>query len=419
MVSELKRVFSLIRHKEYDLAETQLESLGSLAPGYFEVERVKAYLKFETGDFVAARHAYEIALELRPDYAPLHYWYGGFLLRAYDDLDGALEGFDREFKLQPSVLVRREHARVLLYKGMFEQAEEIIDELLATESLSTRHMAILSDLKIQVYCRNFEHQIDAGELQRAVELLVAARRFGGKIPDHIFDERMADKYRKILSTIEALSLRLEGTTNEGLLQELLVWATDFADRGVQAGRLNRLGQTRHGVDDSFESNLELVEEDTYQQLVEGTVSTGLIARIADTGTFGFIRTHCGQDLFFHQSSVVSRKQRILMAPRAKVDFTVGRNNKGFCAKEVQFRFGGSLDELHQKGEPITAWVVYRREGINFGYGIIPDYGELAIRKEDFFRPDEWLTLSEGDQVYLTVGKSERGFFGTRISVVTH
>ena len=239
VASDLKRVFAYIRRREFDEGEELLDSLSTLAPGYFEIERVKAYLKFETGDFVAARHAYDMARELRPNYAPLCFWYGGFLLRAYSDLDGALEAFNEALELQSSALVERERARVFLYMGRFDEAKSVTDQLLASGSASDRNVAILTDLQIQCYLRNVEHQVEAGELLSAVRLFVAAREHGESISDQVFDERMAKKYEKILPTVDSLLVRLEGSSHERLLEDLRVWTIEMSNRGLRRGRIGR------------------------------------------------------------------------------------------------------------------------------------------------------------------------------------
>ena len=411
VASDLKRAFSLIRKKEFESAETLLASLISLAPGYFEVERVKAYLKFESGDFVAARQAYEMALELNPDYAPLYFWYGGFLLRAYDDLDGALEAFRHALKLRASVYVEREVARVLMYKGMFDQAEDIINSLLEQGSLSNRHIAVLTDLKIQCYCRNFEHQMNNGELQRALDLLLAARRHGESIPGNIYDQRMAKKYRKLAPTIESLALRLEGTTQEDIGRQLVAWATEFADRGIPSGRL---GRVNHGVIDAFTSLEDSNVDGTQYRYAEGEKCDGTIVRVSDSKTFGFIRTEKGDDLFFHQSAVVSRNHCIYMTIGSKVEFSAGQNAKGYCATSVRLKFPKSFNDLITSKQHIEACVVNWQEGTDHGFAIVPEYGELLIRRDDFSTPEDGNTIREGDLIRLITAQNEKGFLGKEI-----
>ena len=415
VVAELKRVFALIRRKEFEGAESVVTTQSALAPSYFEVERVKAYLKFETGDFVEARRAYERALELMPEYGPLYYWYGGFLMRAYNDLDGALEAFSKALDFQPSTLVRREEARVLLYKGRYERAETIIDELLTTKSLSKRLVTSLEDLKIQCYCRNFEYQMDVGEERKSLELLVAAREHGDAIAADVFDERMGQKYQRILAKVDVLCLRLEGTEEGRLVEEWISWAGEMASRGATTAQPGRIGRVRKSVGGT---KVELVyerNEGAAGEYLEGSACEGMVSGIAESRTFGFIRTKEGDEFFFHQSSVGSRSHCLFMDVGTQVQFKVGRNSKGYTATEVAIKFEKEFEQLVEEGGRVEACVVGRREGMEYGFAIVPEYGQLLVRKEDFKRADQWYAVREGDWVDLTVGWCKGGLVGKGIS----
>ena len=413
VASELKKAFAHIRRKEFDSAEELLLLMSALAPGYFEVERVRAYLKFETGDFVLARQAYDVARELRPDYGPLWYWYGGFLLRAYSDPEGALEAFSEAYKLLPSALVERERARVLLYMGRFNETEAILDDLLERKSLSGRHTAILTDLKIQCYCRNIEHQIKSGEFQNAVELLVAARDHGENIPAEVYDKKMADKYSNILPMIETLLTRFEGSTQEGLIEGLKGWASDFAYKGIPRGRIGRINTGTILPVSIPELGTEHFDRDQYY---EGMECNGVISRVSENRTYGFIQTELGDNLFFHQSSVVSRGQCLYMTKGVGVKLVLGLNTKGYCATNLRINFSRNLEDIVNTGQAVRAFVVNRRDDSDFGFAIVPEYGELLICKADFLVADELKILKEGDQIELAVTQNEKGFVGTNVAI---
>ena len=415
VVAELKRAFALIRRKDFEAAESVVMAQGALAPGYFEVERVKAYLKFETGDFVEARRAYERALELAPEYGPLYFWYGGFLMRAYSDLDGALEAFRKALVFQPSTLVRREEARVLLYKGRYNKAKGILDELLEIKSLSKRLVASLEDLRIQYYCRNFEHQMETGDERKALELLIAARQHGESIAADVFDERMGQKYPRIVPKVESLCLRLEGTDEGHTVEEWIAWAGEMASRDVTAAQPGRIGRARKGVSGA---TIELIYERNEGKAGEyliGSACEGIVSAISESRTFGFIRTREGDEFFFHQSSVGSRGQCLFMDVETQVQFKVGRNSKGYTATELVIRFEREFEELVEESGRVKACVVGRREGMEYGFAIVADYGQLLIRKEDFMTADQWYAVREGDWVELTVGRGQGGFVGRAIA----
>jgi Tfp pilus assembly protein PilF len=52
-----------------------------------------------SGNISAAQASYEAAIELEPLSSPLRYWYGGFLMRYSNDLDGAKAQFAEALRL--------------------------------------------------------------------------------------------------------------------------------------------------------------------------------------------------------------------------------------------------------------------------------------------------------------------------------
>ena len=413
VASQLKIAFAAIRKKNYDVADELLSKLSVLAPGYFEVERVKAILKFGQRDYVGALRSYTLARELKPNYAPLSFWYGGFLLRAYNDLEGALAAFEEAQRLLPSVEVERERARVMLYMGKFGEAAAILDNLLRRDDEIDRNRSKIIDLRIQCFHRNADHQIVVGEYQKAVDLIEAARDHSEKIPIKLYDAKMADKYRKFQSLIDKLIDKFEGSPTEPLLLSLKVWASDFAARSIPTGRIGR---------NYMKTTLPQVAERPSVRAgrtrqFEGKKGKGNIARISATRKFGFIRTEEGDDLFFHESSVSSASQCSFMGIGVSVYYSVGTNSKGFCAADVSLIFDHEIDDLVNSEKTVRAYVLNLRDGTDYGFSIIPDYGEVMIRKTDFIDVSEWHHLREGDSVEYFVNRGDKGYTGTRIRLV--
>jgi tetratricopeptide (TPR) repeat protein len=107
-----------------DAADIDLARAEDLNPNYFEVHRVRAFYYVKSGDYLAAGFAYDAAISLAPDRAPLLMWYGGFLSRNIGDQRAALDQLLEAERLAPTaVFVKLECARVMQYLRKFEEAE--------------------------------------------------------------------------------------------------------------------------------------------------------------------------------------------------------------------------------------------------------------------------------------------------------
>jgi tetratricopeptide (TPR) repeat protein len=97
----LKGALDKAKREDFEDADKILAKARNLAPVYFEVYRVEASVKVQQGNYSAARAAYETALELNSNHAPLLYWFASFLLRYQDDAEKAYEEFKKAEKLNP------------------------------------------------------------------------------------------------------------------------------------------------------------------------------------------------------------------------------------------------------------------------------------------------------------------------------
>ena len=143
----------------------------------------------------------------------------------------------------------------------------------------------------------------------------------------------------------------------------------------------------------------------------------MVVRVAESGTYGFIRTELGDDLFFHQSAAVSRSHCLYMAIGVGVTFQVGSNAKGYCAEEVRLNFSRDVNELVGKSGSVLAYVGDYRDGTDHSVGIVPEYGEILLRKGVSVEEKEWNALREGDGVRLAAKKSKEGVFGVVSEIV--
>lgn len=194
-------VMKLIKEKKLEDADKQIKEARRLAPEYFEVHRVEAFVKFSQGNYSAARTSYEAAIELEPGYAPLHFWYAGFLMRSLDDVEAALEALKIAEQIDSTACqIKLEIARALLYLKRFSEVREAIDNLFQRNDISHWVKIKLYDLNLQYYQRYSEHCLAQRDITAAIENLEYLKQTFLSYSADIRDNIMLQKLEKAIPT---------------------------------------------------------------------------------------------------------------------------------------------------------------------------------------------------------------------------
>lgn len=258
------------RRKEFDLAERSLERARQLGPGYFEVHRVEGYLRYSQENFTAARAAYEAAIDLEPGHAPLRNWYGSFLLKAFDDLEGALEQFQRADELDPG---RPDNliglARTRLYLGNHRKARKLLRNVLTQADLHEKTRTVATDLFLQTFSREAGYRLENGDPKRALATLQELKREYAKLDPDQSDFRMRRGLRRpAQQAFECLRV-VRSPTKKQQAKQLAVWFEDVSEEGLVKRKLE-----------------------------------GRIERIIPQKSYGFILVSGGDSVFFHRADVL-------------------------------------------------------------------------------------------------------------------
>jgi len=191
----------ILSKKDLEIAKRGLEETRRLAPDYYEVHRVEAHLHSLLGNYPAARSSYETAIELEPNSAPLHYWYGIFLMRSLNDTEAALAQFEKARKIDPvSYQIKIELVRANLYLYNFDEAFSLDQDLLAQMEIPEGDRRKIYDLHLQCYVRYAEHLEKGHSNIEAVECLSKLIEEYRNCPEYLKDEQMIDHVRKAAGT---------------------------------------------------------------------------------------------------------------------------------------------------------------------------------------------------------------------------
>lgn len=264
-----------MRSGDFDSAFEAVGKARTLAPEFYEVARVEAWLYAHSGSISEAVDAYERAVELAPDAPHVRLYFGGFLLGSVQDTELALPQFVEAHVLmpgQPEPAI--ELSRCHLYLKNYAEALHFANSVGSEDALSERVRRKLRDLKIQTYQRQAESfALELAPLQ-AFESLECLRNYCSTID--FFDQRMRQRIRSTLSTLGMIRSRLKAE------QDFDARLDSYADWVY----LNFDVQSKSVINNGAQS-----QDATFLRLANG-------------GKFGFARLGDGSEVFIHETMLV-------------------------------------------------------------------------------------------------------------------
>ena len=208
-----------IRNSEHDLAFEILQEAQRLAPDYFEVARFMAYFYQKSGNFSEAREQYELAILLAPNTAQLHYWFGKFLLHSEENVEEAVEQFEKARSLDvKSTEVSLALARGYLFQHEFNKTQNILTEI--SEIIHTADGYLLNmyfDTEIQVLYRRADDLSKSGELESSIDYMQRMQSKFQNLGDKYKDKHLRQKLKKCNYTLS----KIQKSDNEDLKSRAL------------------------------------------------------------------------------------------------------------------------------------------------------------------------------------------------------
>ena len=233
-------------HVDLNRAEKFVARAREMAPEYFEVLRVEAFVRHQKNEIVEAKAAYEAAVDLRPDHAPLRFWYAQFLLRQ-QDLDGASLQIAEAERLCPNATpVLIEAARVLLYRKLYAECRKRLTPLITDGTLREISRRKAWDLYLQSFVREADNERMHKNPMQCIMCLEALQASYESVPNTLIDPKMRDHVGKAVGTLLWAQTRLKDTDEAKRLSDLAKWFTSigadcFLDGGT--GRVSKLMDT--------------------------------------------------------------------------------------------------------------------------------------------------------------------------------
>ncbi|GGZ11052.1 NB-ARC domain-containing protein [Shewanella fodinae] len=195
-----------IMNSEHHQAFEVLQEAQRLAPDYFEVARFMAYFYQISGNFSEAREQYELAILLAPNTSQLHYWFGKFLLHSEENVEEAVEQFEKAHKLDVnSTEVSLALARGYLFQHEFDKTQEILTEISEVIGAADDHLIkMYVDTEVQVLYRRADDFSRSGDFVHSIGFLEKMQSKFQSLDDKHKDRHLRKKLTKCNYTLSKI-----------------------------------------------------------------------------------------------------------------------------------------------------------------------------------------------------------------------
>lgn len=270
----LRAALQASKRRDLDGALAEVRKAADIAPGYFEVPRVEAFVMATNGEAASATSAYERALALAQDdeqRAIVSYYYGGHSARNLHDSERA----ESLYRFAHEVLDQGETSltlgRSLTYLERFEDAEPFLTGAAASLEGKARLIALtdLVNLKRRAseYIRSIERN-PRRALSAALEgLTIAVKEVAKGSVDYRLNDAIVKCTSEVVRSLSAgiPSGSIDGRQAEEVLGQLLGMAAEWSDAWRVSSEWRYLVRQSGMLASQYEHAKSLVE------LFEGSV----------------------------------------------------------------------------------------------------------------------------------------------------
>ena len=316
----LASAMNSLRRNRGDEAEGFINKAKDMSPNYFEVHRVEAFYAATEGNPLRADTAYERAVALKPDYAPLRCLYGGFLMRN-DDPERAKEQFEIAVKLDENEPSNRlQLARVYTRLRQFGEAKTLLERI-EERSLSFKAKKILMESWLQLHHQKINFAILQFNQDNAFEAINGLAEHLSQIDVPLLDDKHFDTLSRIPPLLHRFCNEERGSERSAVAEHAIQLLDDLL--AIARGTFTRpqLPEAAPPTNDK-------------PSALPGH-RTGTIKTVVDGKQFGFIREDNGSEWFFHRSHLARTSEFESLEHGLRVRFEIGRNEKGICAVSVE------------------------------------------------------------------------------------
>ena len=348
---KLNQALKFVRMKDFDNARLRVEMARQLHMTLSEVYRISSLVEAEAGEVYRAEQELDRAVECAPRAVIVRYTYASFLMKYYENFDGALSHLDVALEIDPhSYEIRFHRATILTRIGQYSEASSVLEELLeGKDQLSKHHRIALYSQASDCYRRwseqnrrDKEDVLFREHIDRSLTLLCEAsvvddydritlQKLGKSLQDGI----VGSAHFQDFGAVELYIAKIEG-------HQFVVPRSKVSFK--QADKVIQSLEPRVDLLQRLQKLFPSIECPGFAQRVggvSGVVSVdssgsweGVIVHLDRDMGFGFIERKSKPDLYFHRKSLSDRGMFAGLCVGDVVRYQIGKNKKGECANRV-------------------------------------------------------------------------------------
>jgi cold shock CspA family protein/tetratricopeptide (TPR) repeat protein len=390
-------------------ARGQVRQAEDLAPDYFEVYRVAAFIESTLGHVETATTLYEKAMELAPmEQRPrVAYYYSGHLTRAAKNPSAALPYATLAEEQLPGSDAALVLGQILMYLGRFREAEIKFEEAVAAGG---KVSLIATTNLVELGRRECESMLDdAKQPSSALKAVLPGIRRGTKaLSEGTLDRRLVERVVEALSeALRAVNQLADVAESEEEVVEILQTAPHVRQRWPSARAwsywersFERMMQRPSLPDRVRAAAVPRTEEPSEER---GGSLGGVIRRYLPEGNYGFLVSDAGAELFFHKRFLKEKSHEVFLVPGTRVAFRLGHNEKGPCAVSLAVLAPSTDVRFKRRGGPVI------RKVNNFGFIQDERTGvHIFFHRGSMRSGESWDRVEEGSRLEYEVEVAERG-----------
>lgn len=301
----LRAAVDAARGKDLEKANDLLEAALVLAPDYFEVYRIRGYLRVLARDVPGARSAYLEALRLAPQHPPLLRANGLFLM-GISELEEAENYLRQALALDSgSVELTIDLATCQLKGGKYSEADDLVCGLAVAAGADLRSRQRIGNLRLQCLYMRAEEAFQARDYVKAyVRLRDMYDRYTA-LDKVLVDSGVVGRLERALPVLDVCIAKSDDAEIKRECREL---------RARCEEEIEKFGESK--------------------KLVPGKRYDGMVANIVSGKGYGFIKVEWGEDVFVHADGMRAPGDWYGLTQGKTVNFVIKATPKGPQAEDV-------------------------------------------------------------------------------------
>ena len=334
----LKQALVCSAHNKHSEIKAFIDKAKEVAPNYFEVYKISAFIAASTGDIFTADNEYQTALQCKRDYAPLLYLYAGFKMRYLDDFKDALSLTNAAEKLDTNNLqIKIQKSRLYTFLNEYATADEMFSDLLYENNVfKIKNKKITVQYASDNARRWSEMLVTEGNIEGTIKLFVKALNFIELLDEADKDDRILTMVCKILSNMIHVYLISEELYKDVILKLIINTLKVYINKIMYCEEYKniklRIENAYPQISIEYQKIIASYFNDDIYELASTIESEteGFIYKLLKS--YGFIKNSRYDSLFFFWKEYEGDFSKLKVGD--KVSFSLGMHNQETCAISI-------------------------------------------------------------------------------------